>query len=263
MARTRELPVVVKLRRILLAVMSVLFSLLIFQVCLNFLILPRMQIGQILLESTLQLSDDTLLAMGGLTGQENYISLDEEEIRLNFESFPIIRKAYVEKQFPRTLKIILFGRSPLGLAFIESRGRSVPLAFDEYGAVFEAPGASGYMNLPVLTGMVSEDLKDTQVLPGSLFPLLKDLSELKKDSPLLFGQISEISVRKNQGVLNEIRLYVNSYHLPIVLSAGLSETVMKKILLVLDSLYTGNLMKNLEYADFRTEEIVLKTREGN
>ncbi|QEN07904.1 FtsQ-type POTRA domain-containing protein [Oceanispirochaeta crateris] len=263
MVKFAELPVVLKLRRVLFIFIMLLLLLLGIQLCLTYLILPRMQIGQILLESTLDLSDEVLLSMGGLTGRENYISLNESEIRENFESFPMIRKAYVEKQFPRTLKIILFGRSPLGLAFAGTPGESEPLAFDEYGVVFEVPGNSGYMDLPVLTGLSLEDRNGTQRLPDSLSPLLRDLMNLKKNSPHLFGQISEISVRNNQGVFNEIRLYVNSYKLPILLSAALSDTVMKKILLVLDSLSSGSLMKNLEYADFRTEQVVLKTREGN
>ncbi|MDA3956596.1 FtsQ-type POTRA domain-containing protein [Oceanispirochaeta sp.] len=263
MVKSSVTPVYRMLRRVLLVFMSLLILVLGIQVCLHFLILPRMQISQILLESTLNLPDALLLSLGGLTGSENYISLDSDEIRKNFETSPLIRKAYVEKQFPGTLKIIIYRRVPLGIALLKSSGKAHMIAFDEYGVVFDAPGVSGYRDLPVLSGMVPDEKNGTKVLPESLYPLLQDLKILRKNSPLLYGQISEISVRPDQGVLNEIRLYISSYKLPVVVSSGLTETLMKKILLVLDSLNTGKLMTDLEYADFRTEQVVLKTREGN
>jgi len=251
------------IKRVLVVLTMVLLFLLGAVVCMNYLILPRMQIGQILLESTLNLPDADLLALGGLTGRENYISVNEEDVRQKYESSPLIRKAYVEKQFPGTLKIVLYGRNPLGYAIPGGTVGKIPTVFDEYGVVYPCSAGSGSLDLPVITGLVPEDKNGLQVVPESLMPLLKDLKELQSNAPLLFGQISEISLSGDKGLLSEIRLYINSYRLPVVLAAGLNETLMKKILLVLDSLKSGNMMKDLEYADFRTEQVVLITREGN
>jgi len=252
---------IITLRKALSVAALVLLLLLAGVLIMDYLILPRMQIGQILLESSLGLPDDELLALGGLTGQENYISINEDEVRRKFETSALIRKAYVEKQFPGTLKIMLYGRNPLGIAVQDSAVGRDPYVFDEYGVVYQLPGSAASLDLPVFTGLVPEERDGIRTVPENLMPLLKDLRELQVKSPLLFGQISEISL--NRDALSGFRLYVSSYRLPVVLSSGLNESLMKKILLVLDSLKTGSMMKDIEYADFRTEQVVLKTREGN
>ena len=239
------------LRKSLFVTAGILLFVLLGQFVLGVLILPRLQLKRILLESTVDLSDSALLAMGGLKGDESYLSIDEDEIKALYESSPLIRKAYVEKQFPGTLKIVIYGRSPLGLTFGEGQG--TPDVFDEYGVVYQSPVA--YLNLPVLSGLDGEDI------PQALIPFLKDLRLLQQEAPLLYAQISEISLARQEGALYELKLYTNAYRLPVLLSSGLNENLMKKILLVLDSLKSGNQMKNLEYADFRTEQVVLKTRE--
>ncbi len=239
------------LRRGLIIIVVLLLAVLIVQFLMSVIILPRLQLKRILLESTLELSDRSLLAMGGLTGEESYLSIDEGEIKSRYESSPLVRKAYVEKQFPGTLKIVLYGRSPLGLTFSETRG--TPDVFDEYGVVYESPVP--YLNLPVLSGV------DGSEIPDSLIPFLKDLRLLQQEAPLLYSQISEINLTRQEGALYELKLYFNAYRLPVLLSTGLNETLMKKILLVLDSLKSGSQINNLEYADFRTDQVVLKTRE--
>ena len=239
------------LRRGLIITAVVLLIVLAVQFFVSVFILPRLQLKRILLESTLDLSDRTLLSMGGLTGTESYLSIDEAGLKDRYESSPLIRKAYVEKQFPGTLKIVLYGRTPLGLTF--PGGQTVPDVFDEYGVVYQSPVP--YLDLPVLSGL------EEAHIPEALVPFLKDLRILQKEDPLLYNQISEIRLTRQDGALYELKMYVSAYRLPVLLSSGLDEKLMKKILLVLDSLKSGNQMNNLEYADFRTDQVVLKTRE--
>ncbi|MDC7240962.1 MAG: FtsQ-type POTRA domain-containing protein [Spirochaetales bacterium] len=247
-----------RVRKILFVSIAVVLFLLVLQIVFRLVILPRMEIAQILLECNLNLSDQEILMMGGLTGSENYLSLDAAELVSRYESSPLIRKAYVEKQFPATLKLVLYGRSALGTVFVEG-GREV-MVFDEYGVLYNAVDSSPYRDLPVLSGL---DLEDITALPEALTPFLRDLMTLKADSPLLFNQISELSVKKLEGALYEVLLYTSAYGLPVLVSTGLNDGVMKKILLVLDSLDTGTQAGEIEYADFRTDQVVLKIREGN
>lgn len=239
------------LRRGLFIAALALLVVLVLQFVLSAVILPRLRLKRILLESTVDLSDRSLLAMGGLTGEESYLSIDEAEVRARYESSPLVRKAYVEKQFPGTLKIVIYGRSPLGLTFRDEQG--TPDVFDEYGVVYRSPVS--YLNLPVLSGLEGE------AIPEALIPFLKDLRGLQQEAPLLYSQISEINLARQEGALYELRLYTKGYRLPVLLSSGLNEKLMKKILLVLDSLKSDDQMKDLEYADFRTDQVVLKTRE--
>ncbi|MDC7236038.1 MAG: hypothetical protein PQJ58_22640, partial [Spirochaetales bacterium] len=175
---------------------------------------------------------------------------------------PLIRRAYVEKQFPSTLKLVLYGRSALGMMMVEQNGISSPLVFDEYGVLYHSADASPYRDLPVLSGLEKQK-DDFTLLPESLHPFLSDLRALQTGAPLLFDQISEVEVKSMEGAFYEVHLYTNDYRLPVLLSSGLTEGIMKKILLVLDSLNEAGRIKDFEYADFRTGQVVLKTREGN
>lgn len=255
-------PQFTKIRKLLFVSIAVLTVLLVIQLLIRFIVLPRMEIAQILLESTLNLSDAELLALGGITGYENYISLDTDEIEARYESSPLIRKAFVEKQFPSTLKLVLYGRSALGLMMVERNGVDNPLVFDEYGVLYHSADSSPYRNLPVLSG-IELDEENLSALPEALNPFLSDLKTLQIDSPKLFGQISEIEIKRIEGALYEVHLYTSAYRLPVVLSSGLTDGIMKKILLVLDSLNEADRIKDFEYADFRADQVVLKTREGN
>lgn len=261
MAERVSTPLYMTIRKNLFIAILILLVLLGIQLVFRFFILPRMEIAQILLESTLNLSDAELLALGGITGSENYISLDEEEIEARYESSPLIRNAYIEKQFPSTLKIVLYGRTALGLMMFDGVGAQKPLVFDEYGVLYHSVGSSPYRDLPVLSGLEQEE--ELSLLPDSLKPFLRDLRSLQTEAPMLFQQISEIKVMRTEGALYEVFLYTTAYRLPVVLSSGLTDNVMKKILLVLDSLNESNRIKDYEYADFRAGQVVLKTREGN
>ncbi len=217
---------------------------------------PRFRLKRIVLESSLELTDQDLLVMGGLDNEQSILALDIDEVRSRYESSPLIRKAYVEKQLPETLKLVLYGRSPLGQIFLP--GTFSSLVFDEYGVVYHGGIAEPCTNLPVLSGVKVEDGR----LPEALKPLLRDMKRLQKKTPLLFNQISEICVKRVEGTLNELELFVNAYRLPVILGGTLPENLMKKILLVLDSLESGNLLDSFEYADFRADKVVLKEREG-
>ena len=144
-----------RIRNVLIGLTLLLTSILTVQLLLNFLVMPRMRIGQVLLESTLSLSDESLLQLGGISGQVNYLTLDEKEVQDSYESSPLIRKAYVQKQFPSTLKIVLYGRSPLGISYLKEDGLDIPVVFDEQGVIFHkgvrnpGSGCPGYIRYPL------------------------------------------------------------------------------------------------------------------
>jgi hypothetical protein len=98
-------------------------------------------------------------------------------------------------------------------------------------------------------------------LPDALLPLFEDMKELQDGSPLLFEQISEIRVNKKSDEHFDLTLYFSSYPVPVVTRAALDESLLKKILLVLDVLGNGKMTADLEYADFRSGQVVLKMRE--
>ena len=248
-------------RNILLLVIFLLAAVLTVQLLLNLLVMPRMRIGQVLLESTLPLPDEDLLRLGGISGRVNYLTLDENELQANYEASPLIRKAFVEKQFPNTLKIVLYGRKPLGVALLEENGQLSPFIFDDKGVLFYKGAPLEGLDLPVLSGVRFGSVAAGMTLPDALLPLFEDMKQLQDGSPLLFGQISEIRVNKKSDEHFDLTLYFSSYPVPAVTRASLDDSLLKKILLVLDVLRDGMMTDNLEYADFRSGQVVLKMRE--
>ncbi len=251
-----------KTRNTLFLVMLVLAVVLVIQIVLNVLVIPRMKIRQVLLESTLQLPDQTLLRMGGIQGQVNYLTLDEDIVQASYESSPLIRKAFVEKQFPNTLKIVLYGRNPLGMFLKVQDNTALPVVFDDQGVLFHAGHAGEGLDLPVLTGSEFSEMEVGMTLPEGLMPLLEDLKMLQMDNPLLFSGISEISVREKGEGLYDFTLYFKSFAIPVLVSENLDEQLLKKAMLVLDVMKKRAMLSDVEYADFRSGQVILKMREG-
>jgi cell division septal protein FtsQ len=250
-----------RVRNILLLFVGILCAVLAVQLFLNLLVIPRMRIGQILLESTLQIPDQDLLEMGGVSGRINYLTLDEQELQGRFEASPLIRKAFVQKQFPNTLKIILYGRNPLGVALLQEGDRTVSAVFDDQGVIFHKGNNAESFDLPILSGMRLENIREGVSLPEVLLPLFQSLKELQEDSPLLFDQISELRINARGDDYFYLTLYLSSYTLPVLIKSSLDDSLMRKILLVLDVLKGRKMLADIEYADFRSGQVVLKMRE--
>ena len=250
------------IRNSLFLIILILAVVLIIQIVMNVIVMPRMKIRQVLLESTLQLPDQILLRMGGIQGQVNYLTLDEKAVQASYEGSPLIRKAYVEKQFPNTLKIVLYGRNPLGMFLKVQDNTAVPVVFDDQGVLFHTDHAGEGLDLPVLSGSLFADMEVGMSLPEGLMPFLKDLKELQVENPLLFSVISEISVRDKGEDLYDFTLYFSSFTTPVLVAENLDEQLLKKAMLVLDVMKKREVLSDVEYADFRSGQVILKMREG-
>ncbi len=250
-----------KFRNTLYIIIMTLAVVLTVQLILNALVMPRMKIGQVLLESTLQLPDQTLLRMGGITGEVNYLTLDEKEVQNTYEASPLIRKAFVEKQFPNTLKIVLYGRNPLGMSLLERNNQAVPVIFDDQGVLFHVGHAEEGLDLPVLSGIETGALEEGASLPAEILPLLQDLKNLRTESPVLYGGISEVAINRKGEYLYDLTLYMKAFPTPVLVSGKLSEALLKKVFLVLDVLEKKGMDGQVEYADLRSGQVILKMRE--
>ena len=217
-----------RIRNLLIGMAVVLTAVLTVQLLLNFLVMPRMRIGQILLESTLPLPDESLLQLGGISGQVNYLTLDEKALQDSYESSPLIRKAFVQKQFPNTLKIVLYGRSPLGISYLEEEGVNVPVVFDEQGVIFHKGSGIQDLDVPVVSGIRYGAVKEGTALPEVLLPLFHDLKVLQDEEPLLFNQISEVRINRKSEDQFDLTLFLTSHQVPVVTNAFLDSTLLKK-----------------------------------
>jgi cell division protein FtsQ len=229
----------------------------------HFVIAPRMTVRSITIKSELGLSKEEILAIAGIEESVYYYNLDSAQIREDLESFALVREAVVEKVFPDTLIITLYGRAPLAMFFFTTpEGASVPLVIDDQGVVFEIGSGVSDWDLPVITGVKFQQLKVGMKLPERVRPILQDLRTLQKQEPDLFRLISELRlISKSTGAL-EILLYPIQYPVRLRLTAGLDPAVMRNALIILDLLAGQEVLQRVRELDLRTGEVVYRMEEG-
>lgn len=224
-----------------------------------FAVMPLFQIRSVTLDNRV-IEDKKLLSLAGIEGNEYYFLLDEEEIRQKLESHHLIRKAIVHKGFPDSLNIVVYGRKAVAVSYINKGDLTIPVCFDEKGVVFEMDKGVADLDLPVISG----DIDFTGIgvggrLPDVITPLLKQLKELRRDEPLLYGVISELTIRKKGAGTFDILLALTNKSVKVEIENSITKELVKHILLVTDLLDSKNI--SLETIDFRTNEVVYTTKE--
>ena len=218
---------------------------------------PRLAIERIVFESDLALTDGQLLEMLDIDGR-SWATVDEEDLTARLESYPVVRKADVAKVFPDTLRIYVYRRLPLAVAFTGDGAAPVPAVFDEEGYAVKVGGGAG-LDLPVISGPRFPEPDLGARLPESLRPVLADLSGLRSDDPKLFNLVSEVEILpKGDGY--DLRLYMNHVRIPILVDGDLTAESIGRAVLVLDVLEAGA-ADAVEEADMRGGHVVFRRAE--
>ena len=192
-----------------------------------------------------------------------YYEIDPAQIHRALEQLPMVRKAVVNKTFPDTLRITLFGRVPLSMLFFTTPdGISVPVVIDEEGVVFQIGAGISSWDLPVITGVKFKKLEAGAQLPDSVQPILRDLSRLKNEDPELFRLISELRLLPKSAGLPEILLYPMQYPVALRLSDPLDPAVLRNAWIILDLLARQRMLAEVGELDMRTGEVVYRMEEG-
>ena len=95
-----------RMGKFFLILVIVLSFVLLMEIIFHLIIAPRMVVRNIEIssDSTLTLSDESVLRIAGITGEEYFFSLRTDEISANLQSYPIIKEVTAEKIFPDTLQ---------------------------------------------------------------------------------------------------------------------------------------------------------------
>lgn len=242
-------------------IIVVLATMLAGELVFHLIVAPRLMIRQvdIVSDAELRLDDASLLAIAKLTEQPYYFSVDPVEVAERLESYASIQSARVEKAFPDTLKIRVTGRKPLAIALVEQSGRSVPVAFDREGVVFQIGTSVDEYDLPIVSGLTFADVRLGQRIARPLIGFLESLETLRISDPVLFSLISELKfVKKNRSDF-EVVLFPRDYPIRVRLGSEISSDLMKRIVLVLD-VFSRQGVDNIREIDFRTDDIVMQVR---
>jgi cell division protein FtsQ len=99
-----------------------------------------------------QLSQDEILAIGGVNGRSSLLFLDAGAVRERLKADPWIAEATVQKFYPGELRIDIVERSPFALW--QQDGRLAVIADD--GAVLEPYVSRRFLSLPLVVGKGAE-----------------------------------------------------------------------------------------------------------
>jgi cell division protein FtsQ len=223
---------------------------------------PRLLVRNVELVSDLGLKLEQVLRAAGLEGAVEYFRVDPRAVEARLEAFPPVAQATVSKVFPDTLRIRLVGRRPLAaLLASDAQGRSLPLAVDREGVVFQVGPELTVWDLPLLSGVEFAEVHAGLRLPPALKPLLEDLEFLAGEEPALCRLVSEVRLAPLRGDRYELELYTVSFPVRLRLGERLKPEALRSALVVLDVLKGQGLLERVRELDLRTGEVVYRIGE--
>lgn len=252
-----------KIRLVFSILIAILALILIAEIIFHFVISPRLRLSkiEIVAGDGLTLSNNAILKLAGLQGDETFFAVDESEIAGRIGAFAPVKSATVERVFPNTLKIWITEREPLGISLLVVNGRSVPIMLDEEGVVFQIGATVSELDFPVLSGFTFTEVELGQRVNRGLLGFFQGLYELKRTSPALFSLISELKFEKRERAGFEVLLYPRDYRVAVRIGSQIDADIMRKILLVLDVFANQGVISTIEEIDFRTETPLVRFKE--
>lgn len=190
-------PLRARLRRVLHLVIATLLLMLALEAVFLLLLVPRLHLTTVNVSTDLALSDAEVLAMAGLTGDEQFFSIDAAAIEARLEQHLLVRDAAVSMRFPDTLRLDLAARTAAAVLLAAQPDGSTRAALvDRDGLVFLAAvapwGHRDAADVPVLSGLAADLLQPGEHLPEPVRGVLDDLHRLAVSEPVLVTLISEI-----------------------------------------------------------------------
>jgi cell division protein FtsQ len=231
----------------------------------RFLAMPLMAIRHVVVNSDVRLSEDQVLALSGIQGGEHWYSVNVTAIRARLEAAPQVRAATVQRVFPDTLRLTMWGRQPAALVLAEAGGRSLPVIVDGDGVIFRVGASSAEVDLPVISGLSVGQTALGEQLPRLYASLFSDLRTLREKSPSLYGLLSEVRIvpRDGGGAADfDLLLYLTSSPVPVRVRGAIDESLLKYTVMVVDLLSKQGIIKDIQELDFRSGDVVYRTRGG-
>jgi cell division protein FtsQ len=252
-----------RIRLIFSILIGVLITILLIEILFHFVISPRLRLSRVEIAAVegLTLTNEAILKLAGLEGNETFFAVDEAGIAARIAAFAPVKSVTVEKVFPNTLKIGITGREPLGISLSVVNGRSLPIMLDEEGVVFQIGASVSEFDLPALSGFTFSEVELGQRVNRALLSFFQDLRTLKHTSEALFNLISELKFVKKNRAGFEVLLYPRDYRVAVRIGPRINEDIMRKILLVLDVFASQGIIGTIEEIDFRTDTPLVRFKE--
>jgi cell division protein FtsQ len=246
----------------------------------RFVAVPIMEIRHVIVHSDMPLTDEQVLAISGIHGDEHWYSLATMDMQKRLEANPLIRRAEVRRIFPNTIRMTVWGRQPAALVLAASGGRSLPVLVDGDGVVFKICTTNAEVDLPVISGLDAGETRLGAPLPRVYTSLFADLKVLRERAPALYRMVSEVRIMhpgesasgystdsasnpdaksvayRDAGL--DVLLYLTNSPVPVRARGTIDETLLKYTLMVLDLLSKQGVLKDIQELDFRSGDVVYR-----
>jgi cell division protein FtsQ len=233
----------------------------------RFVAVPLMQIRHVVVQSDVPLTDDQVLAISGIRGDEHWYSVAVAEMTKRLEANPLIRRAQVQRVFPGTVRMSVWGRQPAALVLAAAGNRSLPVLVDGDGVVFKICTTSAEVDLPVITGLAVGETSLGAQLPRAYVSLFADLKALRERAPSLYELVSEVRiVPPGEGLAAQspagfdMLLFLTTSSVPVRARGAIDESLLKYTLMVLDLLSKQGVLQDIQELDFRSGDVVYRMR---
>jgi cell division protein FtsQ len=226
-----------------------------------FVISPCMPLSSVEIKGLDGISRMAVLEQAGINSRSSFMSLNSRACEEALFAIPMLESAKVTKHFPDGVEIVIKKRVPVAASAADIGGKTVPVFFDKEGVLFQIGrngGAAVNADLPVISGLVFENISAGLRLPEFLVPLFSDLHTLNAEAPELLSTISEIQINKKKYDAYELTLYPVYNPVKIRIGQRITEDKLRYMLLLLDVL--GEKGVALDELDFRTDTASYKVR---
>ena len=224
---------------------------------------PLTTIRHVTVHSDVALADDQVLALSGIQSGEHWYTVSTAAIQKKLEANPLVRRAQVERVFPDTIRLTLWGRQPAALVLAAADGRSFPVLVDDEGVIFKIGVTSADLDLPVVSGLSGGDMALGAQLPRACRALFADLRAMREKAPASYAALSEVRV-VGGGSSDfspqdlELMIYLTSAPVPIRARGSIDEGLVKYALMAVDLLSRQGVLKDIQELDFRSGDVVYK-----
>jgi cell division protein FtsQ len=210
------------------------------------------RINSVAINGRKQLSQDEVLAIGGVNGRSSLLFLDAASVRDKLKASPWISEANVQKLYPGQLRIDIVERLPFA---IWQQGGRLSIISDD-GAVLQDYISPAFLKLPLVVGKGAEIRAKDFLTLLSHYPQVKAVTKAVN----LVGE-RRWNLRLNDGL--DVRLPENDVGKALATLSALDkdEHLFSKDIVAIDLRLPGRLIVQLSDDAAKAREEALKKKE--
>ncbi len=245
-----------KKTRLLKILVIVLVSVLVMEALLYTLVFPTFAAVEIHFSGLKQISEKTLLQMGGSVQNTSWLKFDSGAYAARLAANNAIESISVEKKFPNIVLVHVQERESVATSLISSNGRTVPVQIDKTGVVFSIENRETVPSVPLVTGLALDDSGDGYRISSVTRPLLDRLAFIRDNCPKYLSALSEIHVELRPSGGYDLVLYPIHTPVKVITDRNLDEESLQYMMILLDVIKTMD--SDIQEVDMRYGSVVYK-----